>query len=339
MASFIDILNVIADYLPYINNVMISFICKEANFAIKKNISFLQVVINELRKNLSIEETQQFLQHIQNSDSVISGSFILAVIYGETWYNDIDIYENINYYSEYFESSDLLLDNIHDDFLRIDRIKTDFARNSFVLNEMFNIYTINGTKNFIKEYQFTKLTKFLFDHWEKYHINLNLFDMWSDLNDEKRDLTTHIRTFEIRNTLFQHIPIECDQKKIIKLTFDADILKNMFDGKNLKVWSWDLLLKRESYIKPSGLLFHSYCSGSNTEETFNDHCSYIFKITHKRINKYKKRGIKLIIHKHFIEMAEYLVKQSNCSDYRDKSKIGKFFDRISNHEFDLEQFN
>src|SRR5689334_5973949 len=103
--TLFDNIGIIVKYISYIDCIMIGFTCKDLHNYIKNNIKFKDIIMRELSKNLMPHDVKTLMNFVKESDAVISGSFILALIYGETWYNDIDIYENHIYFADYIKKS------------------------------------------------------------------------------------------------------------------------------------------------------------------------------------------------------------------------------------------
>jgi hypothetical protein len=314
-------LSIVAGYLPYIDNISISFTCKNLYLFIKKNRpSFADIVKKELGKYLNNEQLVEFFKLMKENKVVISGSFVLAMIFGESWYNDIDIYENIHH-SHKLLNTETINNFINDDgYAKIDEMIKEHSSFSYFKG-------LEGTIAFIKEYDLTQLTNFLWKNKDDYDYETQAF-------------TRRVRYFELRNknypeildvhplrnygmiirqhVNFQHIPIRCDPKELINKSFDTNILKNIFDGENLYVWSWDLLRSKKDYMKSSGVVYHNYCRFARVQKTMDqklhmkgeymNHFNEFDKKTEKRIQKYQNRGFSLVRHPRYKEIVHHLKK-------------------------------
>lgn len=281
-------------YLCYVDRIALAQTCKEYH---KYNEiwgeSFKNIVKRKLRNHLSNPE--KFLKLMQNGEIVISGSFILACLFDEDWYGDIDIYENSKYAQDRINDANKLitLNSRHytDQFIR----------------DIAEFEGPGKIPDSIRELQFTPMTIFLFDQSEKY-ITANM------KFSKERIIGNNIREFTIGNIKFQHIPLSFNPHKLIKSTFDADLLKNTFDGTTLRVTSWDLIRSRKDVIKPTGMLFHEYCMwNDDSEHDKNRHIEILHELSNKRIRKYAERGFYFEKHEYYDAMANYLTSKMVCN--------------------------
>jgi hypothetical protein len=81
-----ELINYLANYLPYIYKVSLSFTCKRMKQLIKLN--FREIVT----KKLNIKIGEELLDEIKINNCCISGGFILACLYDTNEFNDIDIW-------------------------------------------------------------------------------------------------------------------------------------------------------------------------------------------------------------------------------------------------------
>lgn len=102
------------------------------------------------------------------------------------------------------------------------------------------------------------------------------------------ELVYNIRNFNVSGTKLQHIALYMNPIKFINMTFDMEICKNYYDGKNLYVKSWTKLIQRKDYIKPNGLLMSFYTNDYEVDE-----------LSEKRRIKYIKKGFDVTLHPNY----------------------------------------
>lgn len=102
---------------------------------------------------------------------------------------------------------------------------------------------------------------------------------------------------EMKQKEIQVIVIRYPLEEFIMYTFDIDICKNYFDGKNLKVFSWDNLFQRKCIAKGTGLLANYECEKIDyiTQEINYELIKNDKDHLNRRINKYKERGFNITI--------------------------------------------
>lgn len=85
----LELYTLFGNYLCYVDFQSLRSTCKYIWLVPQKKIRDL--IIDKLKNH--IEKPEKLLDLIGSSESCISGSFILAILYGKDFYNDIDIYE------------------------------------------------------------------------------------------------------------------------------------------------------------------------------------------------------------------------------------------------------
>ncbi len=234
MKQFIsnDIWIYISELLCYVDQYALRLTSRDFSNIIKQD--FKKIIDSELSKHMS--DIDDFYQILMISKAVISGSFIIACLYGTSDYNDIDIFD--------------ILDN---------------QENRWSITKLSN-YLNTNFKNEI--------------HKMDYGVYI-------------------IRNFNLKDITLQHISTRTDSISYIDESFDLDICKSYFDGKKLVVKSWDKLIARLDFIKPSGLLMQHYANAYD-----------ILEQSTKRVNKYKGRGFDIKFHPEYYKMTKKVFKDA-----------------------------
>lgn len=92
-----DIWTLISDYLCYVDKYALKLVCKKSS---KIKLDFKKILTDKL--SIIIDNTEEFLIKILESGAIISGSFILACLYDIDDFNDVDIFDPTENYSDCF---------------------------------------------------------------------------------------------------------------------------------------------------------------------------------------------------------------------------------------------
>lgn len=117
-----DIINDIKDYLCFIDKFKLKLTCKEYS---NIKLDFKEDFCNKLGK--IIDDPQEFCNQMKINNTYIAGSFILDIIYGTEFSNDIDIYESDKNCKKYSD--------------------TQFSKENDILKFLQYIYTLDLKNN------------------------------------------------------------------------------------------------------------------------------------------------------------------------------------------------
>jgi len=201
------------DFLCYVDFQSLRFTCHYLHSTPLKD--FKKLIAHKLKKHT--ENPEELLNIVNLSKGCISGSFILAILYDQDFYNDIDIYENFN-------------GNIPEDIYNI----TSFSPFSENISSEKKI-------NLDYNYQGTKISAYL-----KQFLNVDPNNNSCGYNI----ICSCVNNYKI----FQHILIPFNLPKFIFNYFDMDICSNMYYNDRLYVKSWDKLFSRIDIIRPDCVL-------------------------------------------------------------------------------------
>jgi hypothetical protein len=331
-----NILGRICKYLCYVDRISLKFTCHTLNIRISGTIlDFIPIIKKRLLQFLpSIKEVDKFLHLLSKFGVIISGSFILACLYNKDWFGDIDIYENYNFFKDFWHKKMEKIKIIPNRKLRnqkftrvIKKIYNDSFLQSYPTTDSF------GNLDFIESnvsYFYT------FDHYYSYISKFLLNQSTANYNglDSYKEAYV-IRNFPINNTFFQHIYIGADPKKFIKHTFDMDICQNFFDGKQLCVSRWDKLIDKKDFIKPNALLLKFYLEHdtkdySNEKAYKDDIYQTCLDKSEVRMKKYQERGFQIELHPKYDQIMEYI--------YQKKPNRTYAHELVNKDQVDISQF-
>lgn len=258
----------------------------------------------------AVQRATDFTDNLFKCGAYVSGSFMLDCLYDTDYHNDIDVYDeadpnktymgDITQWRSVFKFGD-----------RYNRFNQYLYRANFMNSE--NSDTGKEAK-VIRNYLF--MPPNLIDSRVD-HRNVKL----REPNDNERyfigddgkyiypiaqhHLYRHaVQIIPLCTQIPEHLRsrVEGHHYKLsipgtIYATYDLDICKNVFDGKNLYVRSWSKLFKRKDYIKPNTrLLMRQY---SHTTKHSEDTVDW-------RRAKYLQRGFTIDLHPQFNEMKQII---------------------------------
>lgn len=207
----------IRDFLCYIDFQSLRFTCHYFNSAPPQD--FKRLVAQKLKKHT--DNPEELLNIIDQAKGCISGSFILAVLYDQDFYNDIDIYENPN-------------TTIPDDVYNITSF-SPFSEDESLKSGISIDFSCQDTP--ISNYIRTAL-----------NIDPNIDSRGYSM------ICSCVKNYKI----FQHILIPFNLPKFILNYYDIDLCSNMYYGGQLYVKSWDKLFSRTDVTRPDCILGMTY---------------------------------------------------------------------------------
>ena len=205
------------DLLCYVDFQSFRLTCRTISMVQQKD--FKKLLIQKLK--LHTDEPEKLLDIIDQTKGCISGSFILAVLYDQNFYNDIDIYENPN-------------TTIPDDVYNITSF-SPFSEDESLKSGISIDFSCQDTP--ISNYIRTAL-----------NIDPNIDSRGYSM------ICSCVKNYKI----FQHILIPFNLPKFILNYYDIDLCSNMYYGGQLYVKSWDKLFSKVDYLKPNRLIGLKY---------------------------------------------------------------------------------
>lgn len=231
----IELMSYICDYLCFIDKYcFLTRVSKEIkNDCYKINYNFNQQFkkqfVIKLNKNIfksdNLNLAYNFCDFIKKNNMVISGSFILDVLFDMNKASDLDIYEkytNDNKKTEYY-------------FLK----NTDANKHKSKLSD-FEKYYIDLQKNNNNSCLCDKI------------ISQKCF--CSDTYNIEKGISFCSKEYFINDFKIQHTLIGFEPRKYINLSFDMDICKNYFDGENIFIKNLNKIISKKDYLKPISVL-------------------------------------------------------------------------------------
>ena len=231
------------------------------------------------------------LEELYQSGGAISGSFILDCLYGTNYHNDIDIYEPEGKSRNFPPSSYSPV---------VERSLFRFGDTSLKFTQFLYLCGFMRVKSPTRCDSVGDLSRIR----NFRPVEFDAFQSWEDFSECTPQET------EYRRNQFQIIPIEMLPRsgnrscvpQLINATFDLDICKNIFNGRELMVRSWHKLLYRRDYIKCHMRGVMNFYS--NFEKTTKDlrHSPPYVDLTSLRLKKYRSRGFDIDPHPQTAEM-------------------------------------
>lgn len=278
-----EIYNLISHYLCPVDHNSLRFVCKSSHIIPQPDIK--KIILSQLSKYT--DDPEEFLEQLNQYGAIIAGSFILACLYNTDEYHDIDIFEympssknRLKYGETHITPSSEKLNLFYISSL-YDDTPTDTFR--MYLQQKYRTCHMLCSRH-------AKECRLLGCHNESQYKQLKR--RHPDLDNYVSEMTCTIREY---NDIFQHICVPLEPMQYIKRSFDLDICKVAFDGKELYVRDWDKLFSRRDTIRPNAYIMLYYENSTSFEEIYE-----------KRYNKYEQKGFKIIRHPKHDEMIEYM---------------------------------
>lgn len=308
----VDCREQIFSYLGYLELLNYRSTSKD-NYANIK-LDFREFFIKKLLQLRVIPDKQsalQFCNKLKETGACVAGSFILDILYGTSFSNDIDIY---------------------------DKSLKDERRQDYRMSDWFNGFEDNSKLQFTKYlYQggFESISAQLGpDVIIRPYVHKSLAPEIKDrfgIKDDKPlwKVLNLQQSKEIKHYI-QIIPIfmeKGDISQFIKATFDLEICQNYFDGERVYLKNLDKLIKKTDYIKCNTKFFFSIYQDAKdiSEET-----------TTKRIEKYRSRGFDIQYHPQYDQMKQEINEIVGNYEYGRKFDIWK---HIATGEIDLTKYD
>lgn len=234
--------------------------------------------------------------------AVVAGSFVLDVLYDTDHHNDIDIYDRTS--------------------LSLDHVDRSFYRATLR----------NGGDNNLKFAQFLRLGEFP-------RID-NRRPTKTDATREQEDTCRTIYNYSSRELVssyfsdcnrnsMQLIPVPMDIFRFISASFDLDICKSCFDGKQLRVRSWNKLVERYDYMK---------YNKSFAMDHYTENCGAKYPELSNRTEKYRQRGFDIRPHPRLEEIQLHIQEAANSGKYRTEQGFQEKIKFIEDGTINLEKF-
>lgn len=310
LAQFdIDCRDNIISYLCYIDLLNVKLISKTDYKIVKLNFRELfikRLLQHEVLPNYNL--AVQFCDKLKETGAVISGSFILDVLYDTNFHNDLDLYDN-----SMITNDNCLMDGYN-------------SKNSDILK--FTQYLYKANFNCVDSVggQYVKIRSFMHDsqlekvrvedkHWRRSPY------VMANIDDKKLKQYRHC---------LQVIPIAVNKggiQQFIKATFDLEICQNYFDGERVYLKNITKLVKKTDKIKANTKFLLSYYV-SDIDDAENN--------TEKRIIKYRERRFDIVKH----PLYETMKKDINniVAEAHNNDRYYNVFKHIANGEIDLSRY-
>jgi hypothetical protein len=239
-------------------------------------------------------------EEIYKSGACVSGSFILDCLYNTNYHNDIDIYD--------------LTDDVNGSFSFTFGLG-DLKFTQFLYTSGFRFIGFNEDLGRIDTGYIRKYIPYEIKpdaHLDIKKLRLHKCENCNNYNSH----VIQIIPIRVKKTDIDKFPI----RKFIDSTFDLDICKNYFNGRELYVRSWKKLIYKYDYIKINirDLVYVEYgtvdaqcwlCDNEKCICPFDELKIKYFdeKITDIRMAKYIKRGFNIKVHPQQQEMYNLFV--------------------------------
>ncbi|CAK7994775.1 Hypothetical protein POVR1_LOCUS299 [uncultured virus] len=249
-----------------------------------------------------------FLEELYLSGGSISGSFLLDCLYGTDYHNDIDIYEP-------------------DDC------------DTYTSENVSTGYFEFGGSN-------VRFTQFLYQSGF-YQRGYSRFSDQGSGSDQVRSFRTE--TMEDPRNHLQVIVLKMRAKsgsrscvpQFVNSTFDLDICKCLFNGRDLMIRSWKKLMYRYDYIKchMHGVIFSYPYEGCDGRLGYADRDEIIDQsVTEKRLVKYSSRGFNIQHHPEIPQIINMLLNVVGDPKYQPKTENGCPYRAVTDGQINLDQF-
>lgn len=290
-----DCHNKILSYLCYLDRLSYKMINKTSYENIKLN--FRDLFIERLMRHEvvpSYELAVQFCDKLKETGAIISGSFILDILYGTDNHRDIDLYDLSTYSND---------NCVH---------RNDF-RNKDNINH--SAPTVGDFFHDFGDVRRLKFTQYLYqsDYWcveadSTPDIRIRSYLHNSQLPKVRKDnewirspyILPSIDELKLANHRhkIQVIPIGMETQirpiqKFINATFDLEICQNYFDGEKIYLKNVNKLFSKTDFIKANTRFFFSVYIGEKDKSESN---------MIGRMEKYNQRGFHITKHHLYDEM-------------------------------------
>lgn len=305
----IDCQDNIVSYLCYIDLLNVKLISKNDYQLIKLN--FRELFIKRLLQHEVLpnyDSAQQFCDKLKETNAIISGSFVLDVLYGTDYHNDIDCYDN-----SYLNDNSIVDGFNNTDYLNVLKFTQYLYEVDFDC-----VNSIGGQYVKIRSFMHSSQTPKVRVEDEKWRRSPYVM---ANVDDEK--LKQHRHRLQI-------IPIAMKKGTIshfIRATFDLEICQNYFDGKHVYLKNIDKLTKKYDFIAPNTKFILSYYV-SDIDNSENN--------TVKRMKKYQERGFNIIKHPLYDKMKEDI--ENIVANARNYERYYNVFQHVANGEIDLSKY-
>ena len=312
VADNVDCSNMVCQFMSYVD-----IICfKSINHAHYKYIilpNFKKLFMNKILECEvvpSLKEAELFCETLYTTGAYVAGSFILDLLLGTNYHDDIDIYDQTGI----------------DTYMSI---KNGTIEIPTPVNEELNLIPINDENKVSVRYchpsyfdNFTsdnlKFTQYL------YNTGFENIDFTSYKNTVLRSyINKSSSKYNLRNKIiFDHnkpcikdtiqiIPVDLKIKhgqrsvvpRFIKASFDLEICQNIFDGRHVYIKNLHKLIHKYNYIKVNTMFTISVYA--SYKESYKN---YKHEVTMKRMKKYRQRGFDVQLHPKHEEMNNMIYK-------------------------------
>ncbi|CAK7994780.1 Hypothetical protein POVR1_LOCUS304 [uncultured virus] len=273
-----DSISIICHHLSYIDLLSLKRSCKDLSTTALP--PFINVFISKLLECSvvpSLGAAQTFCDDLYETGAFVSGSFILDCLFNTNVHQDIDIYDQSN--SQMSPQGDKFK-NFGDEQLRFTQ--------SLYKNGFKAICGNLGPDPILRKF-----------------IHRNYPGVTEEIFDERSFGKLGMEFSNTTCDLIQIIPVCLDKRgerssvpRFINASFDLDICKSRFDGKNLIISHPDKLIHKYDFIKPNTRFVVSIYPPSP---------SYDGHKTEERMGKYRERGFNIQYHHKYHEIDEFIV--------------------------------
>ena len=224
------------------------------------------------------EKVDEFCEAIYHKGATIAGSFILDCLYETNYHGDIDVYDQRN--PEDTERSGSGFDVKG----QYNRFTTYLCQNGFAFFQ-----PCLGNSNYVRNFLPRSKTV----------VSQNSRDIFPISRTEKNQIQI------VTSGIAPSAPGRSTVNKCILASYDLDICKVGFDGRNLYVRSWLKLIYRFDHMVPNTRFLLSVYDASWVEEKH---------IMENRAQKYRERGFHILRHPltELIDQHIYRVRHKNC---------------------------